>query len=135
MNRATARRPISGGDTGGFPGQFPPASPAQPEASATVAPPSTPTGLESPSLGSLTELGEDQGTVFDVGKLPGFPLPAPPPGSNLPIALPGYQSGGGGRSMMGPPPAGQDLFGGGGGGEVGDEDLMRRILPGLPQGR
>jgi hypothetical protein len=81
-------------------------------------------------------MGDDDPSMFDPG-LPMPPLPPPPPGSNLPLALPG---GGepGGRSMFGAAPGGMDLFGGSGGpgGEgAPDEDLLRRILAGLPRGR
>jgi hypothetical protein len=121
-------------DTGGYPGQFAPAAPGQPEATATVATPMP--APELPDMGGLGEMplgaeGHDM-APFDVGGLPMPPLPPPPPGTNSPLALPGAEPTVGGRSMMGAPPPGQDLFGGNQGG--GDEDLMRRILAGLPRG-
>ena len=128
MNRVQPRRPpVPGEARGGLASAQPSAS--QPELSAGVAP-----LLEQ---AATTELGATSGGG-DLGTLPMPPLPPMPPGSNAPIALPGFQSSApspGGRSMMGAPPPGMDLFGGGGEGAGPDDELMRRILAGLPQRR
>jgi hypothetical protein len=125
MNRVQPRRPPGTGEaTGGIPRSQPSAS--QPELTAGVAP------LQDEADPEL-DLG---GTDF--GSLPMMPLPPPPPGSNQPLALPGFQGAApGGRSMMGGTPPGMDMFGGGDGamGGGGDEELMRQILAGLPQRR
>lgn len=123
MNRVMPRRPP---DTGQASGGYPSAQPssAQPEKSAGVA----------PFQDGASSLG-----ATDLGRLPMPPLPPMPPGSNAPLAVPGFAGGApGGRSMMGAPPSGMDMFSGGEGGGLGgddDEELMRRILAGLPQGR
>jgi hypothetical protein len=128
MNRVMPRRPP---DTGQASGGYPSAQPSstQPEKTVGIAP--------------YQDQGGDVGET-DIGALPMLPMPAMPPGSNLPLALPGAMGGApspGGRSMTGAPPAGQDLFGGGeaggmgGMGGGGDEELMRHILGGLPGGR
>lgn len=136
MNRVQPRRPPEPGPaSGGYAGAA--ASSAQPERTAGLATPvaDDATMLPDAGLGGSTDSAP-------YGALPMPPLPAPPPGSNLPLALEGSvsqtRSPGGMSNIGGVAPGQTDLFGGGGAGMsdgAPDPAFLQQILSGLPGGR
>lgn len=138
MNRVQPRRPPEPGPaSGGYAGAA--ASSAQPERTAGVAPVADDAAMLPDADLGATMPGEASAPY---GALPMPPLPPPPPGSNLPLALEGSslpQTREVGMSNIGGVAPGQaDLFGGGGGGMsegAPDPAFLQQILAGLPGGR